>query len=133
MSMVSRFDQAVLLRLEEAHQDESVTKDYAGKITIEHVLPRALKEEYWRERFSDDEHRLWLHRLGNLALLAGIKNYRAQYFSFDRKKKIYAECNNKVSFDTTKQILDQDDWTNDAIQTRHNQMVETAASIWAIP
>jgi hypothetical protein len=89
------FAQAVLLRLEEADQDESVTKDYGGKITIEHVLPQALKEEYWRERFTDETHRQWLHRLGNLALLAGIKNYKAQYFSFDRKKKIYSERNNK--------------------------------------
>ncbi len=126
------FAKAVLLRLEEDEQDESVTKDYGGQITIEHVLPQALKEDYWRERFTDEEHSLWLHRLGNLALLAGIKNYRAQYFSFDRKKQIYAERNNRVSFDTTKRILDQDDWSNAAIQARHNQMVEAVTSIWAI-
>ena len=127
------FAQAVLLRLEEAGQDESVTKVYGGKITIEHVLPQALREEYWRERFTDDEHRLWLHRLGNLALLDGIKNYQAQYFSFDRKKEIYAKRNNKVSFDTTRQILDQDDWRSDEIQSRHEQMVEAATSILGIP
>ena len=127
------FAQAVLLRLEEAGQDESVTKTYGGRITIEHVLPQALKEEYWRERFTGEEHRLWLHRLGNLALLAGYKNYKAQYFSFDRKKKIYAERNNKVSFDTTRQILDQADWRSNEIQSRHKQMVEVATSIWAIP
>ena len=126
------FAQAVLLRLEEAGQDESVTKVYGGKITIEHVLPQALREEYWRERFTDEEHHLWLHRLGNIALLAGIKNYKAQYFSFDRKKKIYAERNNKVSFDTTKQILDQDDWRSHEIQSRHDQMVAAAVPIWAI-
>ena len=126
------FAQAVLLRLEEADQDESVTKTYGGRITIEHVLPQALREEYWRERFTDDEHRLWLHRLGNLALLAGNKNYKAQYFSFDRKKQIYAERNNEVSFDTTRQILDQDDWRIGEIQSRHEQMVRAATSIWAI-
>lgn len=126
------FAQAVLLRLEEADQDESVTKTYGGRITIEHVLPQALREEYWRERFTDDEHRLWLHRLGNLALLAGNKNYKAQYFSFDRKKQIYAERNNEVSFDTTRQILDQDDWRIGEIQSRHEQRVRAATSIWAI-
>ncbi|WP_372571709.1 DUF262 domain-containing protein [Ruegeria jejuensis] len=126
------FAQAVLLRLEEADQDESVTKDYGGKITIEHVLPQALKEDYWRERFTDDAHRQWLHRLGNLALLAGIKNYKAQYFSFDRKKKIYSERNNKVSFDTTKLILEQDDWRPEFIEFRQAKMVEAAADIWTI-
>lgn len=126
------FAQALLLRLEEAHQDESVTKDYSGRITIEHVLPQALKDPYWRDRFSEDEHRRWLHRLGNLALLAGSKNYRAQYFDFDRKKKIYSDRNSKVSFDTTKQILDQGEWRSNAIAARQTEMIEAAKSIWVI-
>ncbi|WP_265501810.1 DUF262 domain-containing protein [Paracoccus beibuensis] len=126
------FAQAVLLRLEEADQDESVTKDFGGKITIEHVLPQALKDAYWRERFTDDDHRLWLHRLGNLALLAGIKNYKAQYFPFDRKKKIYAERNNRVSFDTTKPILSADHWTKDLLTARQADLVDRAERIWSV-
>jgi hypothetical protein len=126
------FAQALLLRLEEAHQDESVTKDYSGRITIEHVLPQALKDPYWRDRFSEDDHRRWLHRLGNLALLAGSKNYKAQYFDFDRKKKIYSDRNSKVSFDTTKQILDQVEWQSEAIAARQTEMVAAAKSIWVI-
>ena len=126
------FAQAVLLRLEEAHQDESVTKHYGGKVTIEHVLPQALKEDYWRERFTEEEHQCWLHRLGNLALLAGSKNYKAQYFDFDRKKEIYAERNNKVSFDTTKEILDQEDWRGGTIQKRQSKMMEVAAAVWEV-
>ena len=120
------------MRLEEADQDESVTKDYGGKVTIEHVLPQALKEEYWRERFTEEEHQLWLHRLGNLALLVGSKNYKAQYFDFDRKKEIYAERNNKVSFDTTKEILDQEDLSGSAIQKRQSRMINVAASVWEV-
>ncbi len=126
------FARALLLRLEEADQDESVTKDYSGRITIEHVLPQALKDAYWRERFSEEDHHRWLHRLGNLALLTGSKNYKAQYFDFDRKKKIYSERNSKVSFDTTKQILDQADWRADQIAARHKEMVAAAEAIWVI-
>ena len=126
------FAQAVLLRLEEADQDDSVTKDFGGKITIEHVLPQALKDAYWRERFTDDEHRIWLHRLGNLALLAGIKNYKAQYFSFERKKNIYAERNNRVSFDTTKPILAAEHWTKDLLTARQENLVERAQRIWSL-
>lgn len=126
------FAQAVLLRLEEADQDESVTKDFGGKLTIEHVLPQALKDPYWSERFSIDEHRLWLHRLGNLALLSGIKNYKAQYWSFDRKKGIYSERNNRVSFDTTKPILEAAHWTKENIAARQRNLVEKAQRIWSI-
>jgi hypothetical protein len=126
------FAQAVLLRLEEADQDESVTKDFGGKITIEHVLPQALKDAYWQDRFTDEEHRLWLHRLGNLALLAGIKNYKAQYFSFERKKKIYAERNNRVSFDTTKPILAAEEWTTKLLATRQTDLIDRAQRIWSL-
>ncbi|MDM9645556.1 DUF262 domain-containing protein [Rhizobium sp. S163] len=126
------FAHAVLMRLEEADQDESVTKTYRGKITIEHVLPQALKDSYWIERFTEDQHRSWLHRLGNLALLAGTKNYKAQYFAFDKKKQIYAEKNKIVSFDTTKQILGKNHWTSEEVGTRHDDLISKAMTIWAI-
>ncbi|MNT51794.1 hypothetical protein D3C72_1887800 [compost metagenome] len=120
------------MRLEEADQDESVTKTYRGKITIEHVLPQALKDAYWIEKFAEEQHRAWLHRLGNLALLAGTKNYRAQYFSFDRKKQIYAEKNKIVSFDTTKQILAVDQWTSEQVSSRQDILISKAMDVWAI-
>jgi hypothetical protein len=126
------FDAAVLLRLEEAAQDESVTKTYSGRLTIEHVLPQALKDDYWKARFSEDQHRLWLHRLGNLALLCGHKNYKAQYYDFDRKKKIYSERNRKVSFDTTKTLCDEAEWTAEAIKVRHDRLMALAAQTWTI-
>ena len=71
---------AILMRLEEGCQDESVTKQYGGRLTIEHVMPQALKDEFWKDRFSEETHSHWLHRLGNLTLLSGNKNYKAQYF-----------------------------------------------------
>lgn len=126
------FAKAVLLALEEAETDDSVSKLYSGRITIEHVLPQALKDIYWQSRYSEEEHREWLHKLGNLALLSGTKNYRAQYFGFDRKKKIYADRGKKVSFDTTKQIIEQDDWLPKNIEERHAKMINRAKSLWWI-
>lgn len=126
------FAHAVLMRLEEADQDESVTKTYRGKITIEHVLPQALKDAYWVEKFTEEQHRAWLHRLGNLALLAGTKNYKAQYSAFDKKKAIYAEKNKTVSFDTTKQILDVEHWTSNELKDRQDYLISRALRIWAI-
>jgi len=126
------FANAVLLRLEEAMQDESVTKTYSGRITIEHILPQTLKDEYWIKRFTEDEHKLWLHRIGNLALLCGSKNYKAQYYGFDRKKKIYTERNKKVSFDLTKDICLEEDWTSETIKNRHERLMKLAQATWSI-
>ena len=126
------FDSAVLLRLEEAAQDESVTKIYSGRLTIEHVLPQALKDKYWQDRFTEDQHGLWLHRMGNLAMLCGHKNYKAQYYDFDRKRKIYSDRNKKVSFDLTKEICDEKEWTSKKIKARHDRLMKLAKEIWTI-
>jgi len=126
------FDQAVLLRLEEANSDESVTKTYSGRLTIEHVLPQALKDDYWKQRFTEDQHRLNLHRLGNLALLSGNKNYKVQYFGFDRKKKTYNDPKKKVSFDLTKEVADQSEWTEDTIKARQDRLLKLAGETWRI-
>lgn len=126
------FSRAILLTLEDSMQDHSVVKSYHGRITIEHVLPQAFKDDYWKERFTEDEHKLWLHRLGNLALLSGSKNYKAQYYGFDRKKKIYIERNKKVSFDLTKEICSEKEWIPGIIKKRHEQLLSLAETIWLI-
>lgn len=126
------YAQALLLRLEEASQDESVTKTYGGVISIEHVLPQALKNPYWTDRFNMAQQHLWLHRLGNLTLLSGSKNSQAQYDAFPNKKKIYEQRNKKVSFDMTKAVCQTEDWTEAVIQERQDRMVEHAWNIWKI-
>lgn len=126
------FDFAVLIRLEEATQDLSVTKSYDGRTTIEHVLPQSLKDKYWQDRFDDQTHKKYLHRLGNLALLSGSKNYKAQYFDFDRKKKIYDDRDKKVSFDLTKEITRVAEWNADAIEAHRRRLLDLAREIWTI-
>jgi uncharacterized protein with ParB-like and HNH nuclease domain len=124
--------QAILLRLEEGMQDVSVTKTYGGSLTIEHVLPQALKETYWIERFSTEEHQKWLHKLGNITLLCGKKNSKAQYYDFPKKKAIYLKRNEKVSFDLTKEICEEADWTIAEIEKRQKRLIEVAEKLWKI-
>lgn len=126
------FDAAVLLRIEEATQDNSVTKSYNGRLTIEHVMPQALKDDYWKSRFTEEQHSTWLHRLGNLAMLCGSKNYKAQYYDFDRKKKIYNDRDKKVSFDLTKEICLVPEWTEDTIKKRHERIMKLSEDTWTI-
>nr|WP_149115014.1 HNH endonuclease family protein [Limnoglobus roseus] len=126
------FDAAVLLRLEEAAQDESVTRSYSGRLTIEHVMPQAFKDPYWVGRYTLEQHAHWLHRLGNLAMLCGHKNYKAQYYDFPRKKKIYADRDKKVSFDLTKEVCAAAEWTPEAIQSRQERLLELARRTWTI-
>jgi len=127
------FTNPVLLRLEEASQDDSVTKTYSGLITIEHILPQTPSDPYWVERFSPEDHQQWANKLGNLTPLSGRKNYKAQNYSFDRKKEIYQEKLKKVSFDLTKDVCTHDEWTITAIEQRHAELLQLAQDIWFIP
>lgn len=126
------YDSAILLRLEMEQQDESVTKDFGGLISIEHVLPQSLKDPYWSSRFSTEEHSDWVHKLGNITLLSGRKNFAAQFYSFDKKKEIYLIRDAKTSFDMTKEICIQQEWTLKSIQTRQVKLVDLAKKIWFI-
>ncbi|WP_082514187.1 HNH endonuclease family protein [Methylobacterium sp. Leaf465] len=126
------FAHAVLLRLEESAQDISVTNSFHGSLTIENILPKAMKDEYWIRRFGPDEHLRWLNRLGNLAMLSGSKNSRAQYYDFDRKKGIYNYANQQVSFDLTKEVCAESEWNISAIQKRHQRLLELAGATWSI-
>ena len=124
--------QAILLRLEEGMLDLSVTKSYGGLLSIEHVLPQALKDEYWIQRFTPEQHQQWLNKLGNITLLCGKKNSKAQYFAFPKKKEIYLKRNEKVSFDMTKEICNEADWDIEQIETRQKRFLEVAEKLWKI-
>jgi uncharacterized protein with ParB-like and HNH nuclease domain len=127
------FAKAVLLRLEEGDKDESVIKLYKGLITIEHILPQSIKEPYWSERFTEEKHQEWVHKLGNLTLLAGRKNYAAQAKPFCEKKKRYSKKLDKVSFDMTKKVCKNADWELNELEERQTKMIDLAKLIWLIP
>lgn len=126
------FAKAVLLRIEMEMQDDSVEKTFNGPITVEHVLPQTMKDPFWGERFSVEEHQEWVHKLGNLTLLSGSKNSSAQNSDFGKKKAVYNERNKKVSFDLTKEVCSKSNWSPTIVRNRHDYLVEQAAKLWKI-
>jgi uncharacterized protein with ParB-like and HNH nuclease domain len=126
------FIKAVLLRIDQEMQDDSVYKTYHGRITIEHILPQRNLNDYWRARFTNEEHGEWLHKLGNLTLISGTKNSEAQNSSFDKKKEIYGKNNKKVSFDITKDVCDYLEWNLFSLKKRHQVLVNMTKRIWMI-
>lgn len=122
----------ILLRLDSEHQDESVLKTYTGRITIEHILPQKMKDPYWLERFDDEKHEKWLHKIGNLTLISGSKNSEAQNSDFIKKKKIYEKLNNKSSFDITRDLCSLDEWNFEELVKRHDKMCESLEKLWLV-
>lgn len=126
------FAKAVLLRIEEHAHDTSVTLKFDGKVTIEHILPQTMTDPYWTSRFDKDTHRTWLHRLGNLALLSGIKNYKAKNYSFEEKQAAYKDRGRITSFETTKPLLQLKQWSTTELAERQEMLTNAALEIWSI-
>ncbi len=127
-----KYDKAILLRLEDAYQDKSVIKEYTGRITIEHILPVKMTDNYWNNRFTPEQHQKYLNSLGNITLLAGYKNSSAQNYAFDKKKISYSKPQDKISFDMTKEVLDNEEWGIKQIEDRQIAMIDNAIKIWSL-
>lgn len=123
---------AILLRLDMEQQDESVIKTYTGRITIEHILPQALVNEYWISRFEPQEHVYWLHKIGNLTLISGTKNSEAQHSDFIKKKSVYEKLNSKSSFDLTKDVCKSEEWGLTELKMRHENMKSQLKKLWLV-
>jgi len=123
---------AILLRLDMEQQDESVIKTYTGRITIEHILPQTLVNEYWIQRFNPQEHDYWLHKIGNLTLISGSKNSEAQHFDFIKKKSIYEKLNSKSSFDLTKDVCRSEEWGIEDLKARNEKMKSQLKKLWLV-
>ncbi|GLW39545.1 hypothetical protein Pcaca04_34810 [Pectobacterium carotovorum subsp. carotovorum] len=123
---------AILLRLDMEQQDESVIKTYTGRITIEHILPQSLVNEYWIQRFTPQNHVYWLHKIGNLTLISGSKNSEAQHSDFVKKKSIYEKLNSKSSFDLTKDVCKSEEWSVTELKIRHENMKSQLKKLWLV-
>lgn len=122
----------ILHRLDQEMQDNSVYKTYTEKVTIEHILPQNMESPYWSDRFSKEDHLEWVNKLGNLTLISGHKNSKAQNEGFDKKLKIYEGNGKSVSFDISKNVLKYADWNVESIRHRHNFLIDIAKAIWSI-
>ena len=121
---------SLLLRIDMEMQDISVSKTYNGRVTIEHILPQKISNEYWRSEFSDEQHEFWVHRIGNLTLISGHKNSEAQNSDFNKKRSIYKKLNNRTSFDITKDICDNESWNIETIEKRQNKFKNLMMKLW---
>lgn len=120
----------ILLKIDQEMQDGSAVRNYAIDVTIEHILPKRMKDVYWTSRFSSTEHEEWVHKLGNLMLISGQKNSQASNGDFEKKRAIYE--NKRVSFDISKDVLQYKEWNFKSLQKRHHFLMNKVKKIWFV-
>lgn len=129
----SRALAVILLRLDGLVSGGGATYDY-DTITVEHVMPQQPRpESCWLEWIPSPEDRLlWVHRLGNLALLTRKKNSAANNYDFDKKKTAYFTKGGVSPFALTTQVLQHVEWTLKVLEERETQLLEVLETHWRL-
>ena len=103
---------------------------YPGTVTVEHILPLTPSEGgEWIEKFNQEERMGWTNKLGNLVLLSGRKNSKAQNYDFDKKKDVYFK-EKSTPFRITHDVENEDKWTLEELKSRHQKLLNDAKEIF---
>lgn len=123
----------LLLRLDHLMSDGSASYQHEV-VSVEHVMPQQpAPGSQWSEWVSDKtQHQLWVHRLGNLALLSRKKNSAASNRDFAWKKAAYFTKGGTTAFALTTQVLQHADWTVEVMQQRQDEMLDKLETHWRL-
>ena len=120
----------ILLLAEYERTDDSKLDfvELNGRLQLEHVLPTEwAKKPEWEKIWGDQDAKLWLHKLGNLTLLAGKKNASAGNESFDIKKEIYlgkGKYKGITAFLITQELVTKKAWTTNEVSNRQTSLLK---------
>jgi len=124
----------LILRMDSFLSDGAATYD-PSLLTIEHVLPQAVKEgSDWLRTWPDEEQREnWVHRIANLVPLTMKRNRDAWCYDFQTKKKAYFGGKKGVSsYVLTTQVLDTEDWTPQVVEKRQKNLLQVLIEKWEL-
>ncbi|MCL5989668.1 MAG: DUF262 domain-containing HNH endonuclease family protein [Candidatus Thermoplasmatota archaeon] len=96
--------------------------------TVEHILPKTYPERvpYWTSRFSREDHKRNLDRIGNLTLTD--QNLYLSNKPFDDKKELYKNSSWQIERD----LINFKEWNEESINKREEELVKFAQDRWKI-
>ena len=122
----------ILERLEQSYGHPELIDFENTDLSIEHVLPQTLSEE-WRGHLAslgqdpDEVYQSLVHTLGNLTLTAF--NGTLSNNPFERKQQIYSGSHLELNRALTR----QDAWGRDEILARADDLAAHAIAVWPSP
>ena len=120
---------AVLCELMEAeHREEAPARDH---LTIEHVMPQKLTDE-WKQALGDDAeetHGRHRDRLTNLTLSGDVTNAGMGTNTFAAKREVYR----KSSIGITRSLADETEWNEEVLERRAEYLAQRALDRWPWP
>lgn len=126
-----KFARYILLRLDMEKWNLENFPGYPGTVTVEHILPQNPDEEReWVKIFNKTQREEWTDKLGNLVLLGGRKNSRAQNYDYQKKKDIYFKEKSEA-FKITQELESIPVWNALNLQNRHNELINNVIAIYS--
>ncbi|HIV59301.1 MAG TPA: DUF262 domain-containing HNH endonuclease family protein [Candidatus Stackebrandtia faecavium] len=124
----------ILSRIEESYGHPEPIDFATGKLTIEHVMPQSLTDE-WRELLEDVEsdesaretHQRLVHTIGNLTLSA--ENSKLGTKIFERKKVLFESSHLEMN----REIANTNSWGENEILSRADRLADRAIKLWPAP
>ena len=117
---------AVLCALMEAeHREESPARD---RLTIEHVMPQKLTDEWKRALGAEPEkkHEQYRDQLANLTLSGDATNSSLAARTFAEKRKVYRSS----PIAMTRRLADENEWNEEALERRAEEITRRILSRW---
>lgn len=103
------------------------------KESIEHILPQTpAAEGYWRERFSKEQHRRWVHDLGNLTLTLYNPVLGNKPFPEKKGKLGQPRCYASSKVFAEYQLVNYSDWGIPQIEERRKELADWAMMRWHV-
>lgn len=96
--------------------------------TVEHILPQGDRREYWKSRFSQEEHSRLVHDIGNLTLTR--YNQSLSDKPFPNKRESEGDCYAKSSLFSELELLKWEEWTPESIAQRREEILAWARRRW---
>jgi hypothetical protein len=103
-----------------------IPNDDKQAINLEHVLPEQPGEKW--PTFDEDTARVYVRRIGNLALLLAKSNSDLRSDSFKTKRRVYEG----TPYILTNMIAKSPSWTKDAIALRQKRLADLALKAWPL-
>ena len=117
---------AILCELMEAeHREEAPARD---RLTVEHVMPQKLTDEWKRDlgEEAEEKHGRYRDRLANLTLSGDATNSGMGAKTFAAKREVYESS----SIGMTRSLVDESKWDEAALERRAESLAHRALERW---
>jgi hypothetical protein len=126
----TKIAKAILERLNEfllVQSSQGRVNPMDKSLQLEHVLPQKYdKVMEWTRLWDTDSTSIWMHRLGNLALLNQKVNAKISNGSFESKRS-HLEAS---PYPLTRLMAKYTTWDVEAVQTHHETVASLAIQVW---